>query len=51
MYELLDQGSVASIHVGRLRRIPVAALHDYVERQIALVEIHSVKSGSSSHRQ
>ena len=32
-YELLAAGEIESIHVGRLRRIPAAALADYVERQ------------------
>lgn len=35
MYELLEGGAIQSIHVGRLRKVPVAALTDYVERQSA----------------
>lgn len=31
MYELLGRGLVGSIHVGRLRRVPLQALTDYVE--------------------
>ena len=33
MYVLLESGEVQSIHVGRLRKVPVAALTAYVERQ------------------
>ncbi len=33
MYELLDAGQIESIHVGRLRKVPVAALGEYVERR------------------
>jgi excisionase family DNA binding protein len=32
-YELLADGQVESIHVGRLRRIPIDALADYIDRQ------------------
>lgn len=32
MYELLASGEVASVHVGRLHRIPGDALVDYIER-------------------
>jgi excisionase family DNA binding protein len=33
LYELLADGQVESIHVGRLRRIPIDALSDYINRQ------------------
>jgi excisionase family DNA binding protein len=33
LYELLADGQIESIHVGRLRRIPAEALVDYVDRQ------------------
>jgi excisionase family DNA binding protein len=33
MYELLAEGHIASIHVGRLRRIEPQALLDYVQSQ------------------
>ena len=33
LYELLADGQVESIHVGRLRRIPADALATYVDRQ------------------
>jgi excisionase family DNA binding protein len=33
LYELLADGQVESIHVGRLRRIPTDALADYIDRQ------------------
>lgn len=33
MYELLGSGQVRSIHVGRLRKIPVAALSEFVAEQ------------------
>ncbi|WP_315094100.1 helix-turn-helix domain-containing protein [uncultured Cellulomonas sp.] len=32
MYQLLAAGEVASVHVGRLHKVPVSALKDYVER-------------------
>jgi excisionase family DNA binding protein len=32
-YELLADGQVESIHVGRLRRIPIDALATYIDRQ------------------
>jgi excisionase family DNA binding protein len=33
LYELLADGQVESIHVGRLRRIPADALTAYIDRQ------------------
>ena len=33
LYELLAEGQVESIHVGRLRRIPIDALAAYIDRQ------------------
>ncbi|WP_372593412.1 helix-turn-helix domain-containing protein [Actinotalea sp.] len=33
MYELLDAGVVKSIHIGRLHKIPVWALSEFVESQ------------------
>ena len=33
LYELLAAGEIRSIHVGRLRRVPIAALADYIHRQ------------------
>jgi excisionase family DNA binding protein len=33
LYELLADGQVESIRVGRLRRIPADALADYIDRQ------------------
>jgi excisionase family DNA binding protein len=33
LYELLAEGQVESIHVGRLRRIPIDALADFINRQ------------------
>ena len=33
LYELIAAGEIHSIRVGRLRRIPVSALTDYVNRQ------------------
>jgi excisionase family DNA binding protein len=32
MYELLAAGEIDSVHVGRLRRVPVDALTSYVAR-------------------
>lgn len=31
MYHLVSTGAVQSVHVGRLRRIPVTCLRDYVD--------------------
>jgi len=33
LYELLADGQVESIHVGRLRRIPADALATYIDRR------------------
>jgi len=33
LYELLADGQVESIHVGRLRRIPTDALGTYIDQQ------------------
>lgn len=33
MYELLGAGEIRSIHVGRLRKIPVAALSEFIARR------------------
>ncbi|WP_049562994.1 helix-turn-helix domain-containing protein [Nonomuraea sp. SBT364] len=30
MYQLLASGAVESVYIGRLRRVPVESLHDYV---------------------
>jgi len=35
LYELLAAGAIESVSVGRSRRIPAAALRDWVERQRA----------------
>ena len=32
MYELVLSGEVRSVHVGRLRKVPVRALESYVDR-------------------
>jgi len=32
MYRLVLSGEIESVHVGRLRRVPVAALAEFVER-------------------
>jgi hypothetical protein len=34
----MRSGELASFHCGRARRIPVAALHEYVARQLAANE-------------
>jgi len=33
LYELLAAGEIHSIHVGRLRRVPISALTEFVNRQ------------------
>lgn len=35
MYQLLSGGEVTSVHVGRLHKVPVSALKEYVERSAA----------------
>lgn len=32
LYELLAGGLIESVHIGRCRRVPVAAVAEYVER-------------------
>ncbi|MDQ6910175.1 MAG: helix-turn-helix domain-containing protein [Actinomycetota bacterium] len=32
IYELIKNGEVEVVHIGRSCRVPVAALHDYVDR-------------------
>ena len=44
MYELMDSGQVGSVHIGRLRKVPVEALHDFVERRRLLAECQSPAS-------
>lgn len=34
LYELLMRQQIASIKVGRVRRVPMAAIDDYVHRQL-----------------
>lgn len=36
LYELISTGEINAIHVGRLRKVPVEALREYVDRQRAL---------------
>ena len=36
--EVVMRKEIASIKVGRMRRIPMTALQDFVERQLLLVE-------------
>jgi excisionase family DNA binding protein len=38
IYELVMRKEIASIKVGRMRRIPMVALQDFVERQLLLSE-------------
>jgi excisionase family DNA binding protein len=33
VYGLMDSGELESVHIGRLRRIPMQAVTDYVERK------------------
>jgi len=33
LYELLAAGTIESIHIGRSRRVPVGALHDFIASQ------------------
>ena len=34
LYELLASGEIHSVHVGRLRRVPVTALIDFINRPL-----------------
>lgn len=38
IYDLMRRGELLSVHIGRLRRIPVAALQRYVEELTAAAE-------------
>ena len=35
VYDLIRNGDLISIKIGKLRRVPVAAVHDYTRRQLA----------------
>lgn len=35
VYELIMRGDIASIKIGRRRRIPVSAVYDFVKRQLS----------------
>ena len=35
LYELIAAGQIQTIHVGRLHKVPVESLHEYIERQRA----------------
>jgi excisionase family DNA binding protein len=32
LYQLMDSGEIASVHVGSSRRIPLLSVHEFVER-------------------
>jgi excisionase family DNA binding protein len=34
LYDLLMRNEIVSIKVGRTRRVPLAALHEYIQRQL-----------------
>jgi len=38
MYELLGAGEIRSVRIGRLRRVPVTALDEYVSQPVPTVE-------------
>lgn len=38
IYDLMRRGELRSVHIGRLRRIPVSALQRYVEELTAAAE-------------
>ena len=33
VYELIGSGAISVVHIGRSTRIPVASIHDFVERR------------------
>lgn len=35
VYDLIRNGDLVSIKIGKLRRVPVEAVHDYARRQLA----------------
>jgi excisionase family DNA binding protein len=39
VYELIAQGELPTVHIGRSCRVPVTALADYVERKLALEDV------------
>ena len=40
LYQLLMRGAISSIKCGRARRIPVSALEDFIDAQMAEDEVH-----------
>ena len=34
VYSLLERGQLESVHVGRLRRIPLTSLREFIEEQL-----------------
>ena len=49
LFKMLDTGEIPSIKVGRLRRIPVASLQEWVERQVVEQAGMSVQEGRYDH--
>ena len=47
MYTLISNGEVASIHVGRLRRIEPAALNTFIARQRSVADDDPAEAGSA----
>jgi len=43
LYELLMRGEVLSIKIGRSRRVPVKAVHDFVARQLSDIQGGSMR--------
>lgn len=41
-YQLVQQGEIPSIHIGKSRRIPTAALQHWIDRQTADAEARSL---------
>ena len=47
LYELISAGQIHTIHVGRLRKVPVEALREYVDRLRALAQTDPTTQASA----
>jgi excisionase family DNA binding protein len=48
IYELIGEGRIHAVRIGRARRIPVGALADYVDRLVAEAADDEPTSGAPS---
>ncbi|NMR20939.1 helix-turn-helix domain-containing protein [Cellulomonas fimi] len=47
LYELIAAGQVQTIHVGRLHKVPVDSLREFVDRQRALANEAATRGGEA----